>query len=279
MSGYIAIIAAAGKSTRTGGTAAAERKQFKSINGMPVLWHAVQPFLRHSQIAQVRVIVDDAAAAKLAGAMFDDARVIVMECGGETRAQTVANGIDGISAERLVIIHDAARPCLMDDSLSALIKAGEQDENGALLAIPAGDALKRGFAGKSHKTLSRNNKWRAQTPQAFRAGLLLPALRAHINAADDSAAMEKAGYHPHIVRGRADNIKITDIEDMQLAAAVLSARLIDGDKTKPATKATTTKAATKPTTKPAAKKTATTKAATKATKPATKKTATKGRKK
>lgn len=277
MSGYIAIIAAAGKSTRTG--AKAERKQFTSINGKPVLWHAAQPFLRHLHIAQVRVIVDDAAAAKLAAAMFDDARVIVMDCGGDTRAQTVANGIDGISPERLVIIHDAARPCLTDESLGELITAAEKDDNGALLAIPAGDALKRSFIGKAHKTLSRNNKWRAQTPQAFRAGLLLPALRAHIHAADDSAAMEKAGYRPHIVRGRSDNIKITDADDMQLAAAILSARLIDGNK--PAT----TKPATKASTKPATKKTATKKPSTKPAakkKPATKKaakTAAKGRKK
>ena len=70
--------------------------------------------------------------------------------------------------------------------------------------------------------------------EVFRAGLLLPALVAHPNAADDSAAMERAGFCPLIVRGRADNIKITDAADLQLAAAILINRPQVADDKKPA---------------------------------------------
>lgn len=263
MTGYIAIIPAAGQSTRTtaGGQGAATRKQFAPLCGKPVLWHAAQPFLRRADIVQVRIIVDNAESAKLAGAMFDDKRVLVMPRGGETRAMTVANGIADIAAGKVVIIHDAARPCLTDLLLDELIKAAGAEESGGLIAIPLGDAMKRGFAGRAMRTLSRNNKWRAQTPQLFPAGLLLPALKAHPHAADDSAAMEKAGHRPLIVRGRADNIKITDDGDIALAAAILSAREKDKSGNN---KAATTKAATKPATKatkkPAAKKPAAKKA-------------------
>ena len=218
-----AVIPAAGKSTRAG---VKTLKQFHIINGKPVLWHAAQPFLRCEQIAKVRVVIDGEAAAKLAREMFEDAneKVAVIDGGGDTRAKTVANGIAELPEHEPVLIHDAARPCVTDYLVRALINEIGEDENGGLLAIPAADAMKKVAAGKVKKSLSRNNKWRAQTPQLYRAGILRRALAAHPNAEDESAAMQRIGFHPRVVRGRADNIKITDGEDMRLAELILTAR-------------------------------------------------------
>ena len=255
----IAIIAAAGKSTRAAqGQGAHHLKQFCHIDGKAVLWYVLQPFLRCGEIAHIRIMVDGKDAAKLAREIVGkNGRVEIADDGGETRAGTVVNGLKGIGSEKRVVIHDAARPCLTDDSLRELLAAVGEDDNGGLLAIPVADALKRSFGGKAQRTLSRNNRWRAQTPQVFRAGLLLPALVAHPNAADDSAAMERAGFCPLIVRGRADNIKITDAADLQLAAAILINRPQVDDK-KPA--------------QVKVRKTATTKTKTAAAKPARGKT-------
>ncbi|MBC8026563.1 MAG: 2-C-methyl-D-erythritol 4-phosphate cytidylyltransferase, partial [Steroidobacteraceae bacterium] len=132
-----------------------------------------------------------------------------------------------------IMVHDAARPCLMASDLALLKRAIAAHAVGGLLAIPLADTLKRsvpttGDAPEVEATVERAGLWRAATPQVFRFGPLLRALDAAQAAqrlpTDEAQALEWAGHPPRLVTGRADNIKVTTAEDLELAAAILRTR-------------------------------------------------------
>jgi 2-C-methyl-D-erythritol 4-phosphate cytidylyltransferase len=129
-----------------------------------------------------------------------------------------------------VLVHDAARPCLRPEDLQALTAALDGDAVGGLLAVPVSDTLKRaGGDGRVAATVPREALWRALTPQMFRYGLLRRALALCLergrSVTDEASAIECLGLQPRLVRGHADNVKITSPEDAALAAAILRCRV------------------------------------------------------
>jgi 2-C-methyl-D-erythritol 4-phosphate cytidylyltransferase len=146
----------------------------------------------------------------------------------------VCNGLDhllasGAAPQDWVLVHDAARCLLTPALVDALIDACLPDAVGGLLALPLPDTLKRAQDGRVAATVERADKWLAQTPQMFRIGALRAALAPHAASGfagitDEASAMEAAGQRPLLVRGSAQNVKITYPEDFALAQAVLQAR-------------------------------------------------------
>jgi 2-C-methyl-D-erythritol 4-phosphate cytidylyltransferase len=138
----------------------------------------------------------------------------------------------GAAVSDWVLVHDAARCLITPEQINALIDACEDDIVGGLLALPLPDTLKSERDGRVAITLGRSDKWLAQTPQMFRIGALLEALTAAgdlsdtVNAliTDESSAMERLGHAPKLVRGSAQNFKVTYPEDFALAEAVLQNR-------------------------------------------------------
>ena len=123
-----------------------------------------------------------------------------------------------------MLVHDAARPCLTGELIDRLIAALAQSEAGGLLAIPVADTLKRSDGERRVlRTEPREHLWQAQTPQMFRFGLLLDALRAADPACttDEAGAMEQLGHLPRLVMDSAANIKVTYPEDLALAESIL----------------------------------------------------------
>ena len=124
-----------------------------------------------------------------------------------------------------VLVHDAARPCLKRSDLDKLLQI--EDEQGGILATPAIDTMKRTQDAKmiSH-TEDRSTLWHALTPQFFPAQRLKKALSeafaTNAVVTDEASAMEFLGFHPQLVAGRADNIKITRPEDLALAEFYLT---------------------------------------------------------
>ena len=165
---------------------------------------------------------------------FDDARTVVAPCGGPSRADSVCNGLahllaHGAQAHDWVLVHDAARCLVTPTQIDALIDACRDDAVGGLLALPLADTLKRAEDGRVAATLDRGDKWLAQTPQMFRIGPLAAALRQALQAdaaaiTDEASAMEAAGHRPLLVRGSAQNFKVTYPEDFALAEAILRSR-------------------------------------------------------
>ncbi len=229
-----ALIVAAGVGARAGGTLP---KQYQTVMGRSLLAHSATTLLA---VANVRVFVAVAPGDPLAPAHSCGAKVL--ECGGSTRAQTVANGLrallgQGARLHDWCLVHDAARCLVLPEQVQNLIDAcagddiGEAalvnlgDQVGGLLAQPVADTLKAARDGRSVDTLDRSDKWLAQTPQMFRIGVLIDALALAGDAVtDEASAIEALGLKPLLIKGGAHNFKITHPEDFALAHAVLAAR-------------------------------------------------------
>lgn len=218
-----AVVAAAGTGTRFG---AQTPKQYQQIKGRAVILWALAPLLARSDVAGVAVVVAAGDGRWEECRPADDR--LATAVGGSTRAASVASGLAAFAGRAAdddwLLVHDAARPCLADEDLDRLIRRLADDPVGGLLAAPVADTLKRERDGRVAATVDRGRLWRALTPQMFRYGLLRGALAAAPDATDEAAAVERAGYRPLLVAGRADNLKVTTREDLALARAVLAAR-------------------------------------------------------
>ena len=221
-----ALIPAAGSGSRA---AAPAPKQYALLNGRPMLWHAVRA-LCVPPVETVFVVLapDDADFARQDWSAFGG-QLEPLYCGGETRRDSVHNGLVAMLAEidaaDWVLVHDAARPCLAQADLRKLVAACEGDDVGGILALPVSDTVKKSAGGRIDATQERSELWLAQTPQMFRAGLLLQALRqARGHITDEAAAVEQLGLKPLLVQCSRDNLKVTWPEDLALAEAVLGRR-------------------------------------------------------
>ena len=223
-----ALIPAAGSGTRLAG---AVPKQYALLAGRPMLWHAVRAVC----VPQVTTVFVVLAASDEHFASVDwnafAGKVNPLYCGGDTRRDSVLNGLNAvcntIEADDWVLVHDAARPCLPAADLSRLLAEGEGDAIGAILALPVADTVKS--AGKDEAgvqrvaaTQDRSQLWLAQTPQMFRAGLLMQALARAPGATDEAAAVESLGLRPRLVLGSRQNLKVTYAEDVAIAEAILA---------------------------------------------------------
>jgi 2-C-methyl-D-erythritol 4-phosphate cytidylyltransferase len=224
-----AIVPAAGQGSRFGATLA---KQYTPLLARPMLSWTLAPLLDDERVAGIVVALADGDARWSALDEASDPRVRTC-AGGARRELSVANALatlDGSAADTdWVLVHDAARPCLRHDDLQALFSELGDDPVGGLLAIPVSDTLKRAADDACvSETVARDRLWRALTPQMFRVGLLRRALALCVErgrtVTDEASAIECLGLRPRLVRGHADNIKITHPEDAALAEAILRAR-------------------------------------------------------
>ncbi|MBL6751915.1 MAG: 2-C-methyl-D-erythritol 4-phosphate cytidylyltransferase [Nevskia sp.] len=206
-------------------------KQYLPLRGRALLEWSIAPFLDAGWIDGVVLVLakGDAEFARLAIARHPK---IITVTGGAARADSVLAGLQAV-AERsaalespvFVLVHDAARPCLTVEDVEEL-RDESSDEHGGLLAVPLTGVLKAQERERSARTLDTADLWRAQTPQMFRLDLLRAALEqalaSGLTPADESTAMERAGYKPLLVRGRESNLKVTYPEDLPLADFWLS---------------------------------------------------------
>ena len=220
---FFALIPCAGHGSRAGTSGP---KQYEPIAGKPMVMHTLAAFAAVKRIARTLVVVTQ-------GDGFfsrNFAPVTAASCGGETRAISVANGLHelrklGADSGDWVLVHDAARCLITPEQIDALIDACVDDDVGGLLAQKLTDTLKTDKGGRVEQTLSRDDKWLAQTPQMFRIGRLLEALEQAGDAVTDEAgAMEAVGQRPLLVAGGSQNIKVTYPDDFALAEAVLKGR-------------------------------------------------------
>jgi len=192
-----------------------------------MLYHAVQRLLAapELEIAFVVLAPGDTAFRQHDWSAFG-ARLAPLYCGGASRRDSVLNGL--IAAASLVdpndwmLVHDAARPCLGKTELRRLIDEVSRDEVGGILAVPVADTLKRADAERRiAATVPRDGLWQAQTPQMFRQGLLLRALRGAVNVTDEASAVEALGYKPRLIEGSTKNLKVTFPADLEMAELIL----------------------------------------------------------
>ena len=213
-----AIIAAAGSGRRVG---SAQPKQMLDIGGGSMLQHSVRAFAGHPRISEV-IVVMPAGASALMLADVDPARMppVRVVTGGERRQDSVANAFDQVAASSdVVLIHDAARPFVTAGLIERTIDAA-MAHGAAIAALPSRDTVKRVADGVIRETIPRETIYLAQTPQGFRRDVLAAAVaagRTGVEATDEAALAERAGYQVHVVDGEAGNVKITTADDLDAA--------------------------------------------------------------
>lgn len=220
----IAVVPAAGIGSRMQSDCP---KQYLTIGDHTLLEHAVASLLRHPRVGRVIVAVSPADKQFDALPLARDPRVTRVD-GGRERADSVLAGLKMADGAAWALVHDAARPCLYPDDLDALLAITAHSRVGGILAAPVRDTMKRGEPGKTliAHTVERIDLWHALTPQLFPLELLRDCLVRALNEGatitDEASALEHCGYHPELVAGRGDNIKVTRPEDLALAAFYLT---------------------------------------------------------
>lgn len=226
-----ALVAAAGIGSRL---AHGTPKQYLPLLGKPMLWHSVRA-LCAARPENVFIVLapGDEEFARHDWSAFEG-RVEPLYCGGETRRESVYGGLVAASAavdpDDFILVHDAARPCVPAADLERLIAECSPDRIGGILALPVAETVKRVAKDEAGTqriagTEDRSQLWLAQTPQMFRLGLLMQALRdARRNVTDEAAAIEQLGLRPRMVLGSRENLKVTYPEDLAIAEAILRTR-------------------------------------------------------
>ena len=228
---FFALIPAAGSGSRIGEDLP---KQYLRLAGKPMIYHAIDTLCSDERIAHVIVVLSpsDSHWSQHDWSEFSS-KLIILNCGGATRAESVLNGLStletliAIADDDWVMVHDAARPCLTSAQLEKLLDEVTNDEIGGLLAVPVADTLKRSNANQRATTTEpREGLWQAQTPQMFRYRLLTNALSSAdgINVTDDASAIEALGLHPKLVLSDSNNFKVTYPQDLALAELILQKR-------------------------------------------------------
>ena len=211
------VVPAAGTGQRMG---SAVPKQYLELNsGQTILGMTVSKL---QLLRPERLVV----ALHAADTWFDDLHLSGVDrvVGGENRAASVLSALTATDArdDDLILVHDAVRPCVRVADINRLIDLARDHAEGALLATPVIDTLKRVTDQRVTATVDRSQLWQAQTPQIFRFELLKRALLAAPAATDEASAVEALGILPRICRGRADNLKITTNEDLAMARFIVS---------------------------------------------------------
>ncbi|MDO9011491.1 MAG: 2-C-methyl-D-erythritol 4-phosphate cytidylyltransferase [Gallionella sp.] len=222
MTEFHALVPAAGFGARMGHDIP---KQYLPLAGQPMIFHAINTLCSCTGISTVFVVLspDDSLFHEFDWKPFGD-KLQTLYCGGETRAETVLNGLlaSEIEPDDWVLVHDAARPCLTQAHLGKLIAELRDDAVGGILAVPVADTLKRSDAAQRIlKTENREQLWQAQTPQMFRAGLLVQALQQCKAVTDEASAIEALGLQPKLVAGDSSNFKVTYPQDLLMAELLL----------------------------------------------------------
>lgn len=221
------IVPAAGTGKRFG---AAIPKQYLPLHGKTVCEHSLGRLLEVAALQHIVVCLspEDSQFARLPIARHSRLSTIL---GGAERCHSVLNGLHALQGKAddkdWVLVHDVARPCVRPADIEHLIRQVQQQKAiGGILANPVRDTMKRADPQQQViETVSRDHLWHALTPQMFPLGLLRQALQAALTdqalVTDEASAMERLGYHPLLVEGHPDNLKITHPQDLPLAGLFL----------------------------------------------------------
>ena len=211
----IAIIVAAGRGTRAGGTTP---KQWQYLSSKRIIDHSIDLFKNNSRINKVMVVLhsDDLSLLNRSDILFTE--------GGGSRSESVKCGLRALQqTERpdFVLIHDAARPSTPPALINSVID-NLKTADAVAPALPVTDTLWEVIGEKVAQTKSRNNIWRAQTPQGFNFKKILDAHSTNsFTVTDDVEVAIAAGIQVKVISGSEENIKITAAEDFRRVMAVL----------------------------------------------------------
>ncbi len=215
-----ALVVAGGKGTRIPGTLP---KQFLPLNGRPILLHTLDAFHRYNpQLPVVLVLpADDRDTWVRITQEHQVHNSITLVDGGETRFQSVRNGLAVISGDGIVAIHDGVRPLISEDIIGASFRLAAAHKT-AIAAVRLKESI-RMTDQDTTRAVDRSRFRLIQTPQTFDLSLIRKAYQQKEDATmtDDASVAERAGFSISLFEGSYENIKITTPEDLVVAEALL----------------------------------------------------------
>jgi 2-C-methyl-D-erythritol 4-phosphate cytidylyltransferase len=212
------VIPAGGVGARFGGRTP---KQFMRIGRMPVVTLTVGRFARHPGVTAIVVAAPAAHLERTRRALAAPARRVLLSVvpGGRSRQESVWLALQAVPpAVEMIVVHDAVRPRITAGLIGDVVRAGARF-GAAVCALPVVETVKRVRDDVVEATLDRSELWVVQTPQAFRADLLREAhekaRRDGVVGTDDAMLVERLGHPVRVVRGLAENVKITTPDDLR----------------------------------------------------------------
>ena len=223
-----AIIVAAGKSERMG---AGTDKAFLNLGPKPVVAWSLLAFERCGDVDQIVLVVrkDQLIAAKALSRMFGISKLRSIVPGGKERQDSVLAGMKEMDSDtRIVVVHDGARPCVTPETISEVVKVARRS-GACVVGRRIFDTVKYVEKGTTvTRTEDRTKLWAVQTPQAFQTSILRRAYaelaKSGASVTDDASAVEAIGEPVKIYESNQPNLKITTVDDLQMAAAVVLKR-------------------------------------------------------
>ncbi len=218
-----AIIVAGGKGIRMGNDLP---KQFILLNNKPVLYYTLKAFLdSYSDLQVILVLPLDYTdmGQEIIDAYFDKSRIRIA-AGGDSRFQSVKNGIALVEDEAIVFVHDGVR-CLVSKELIHRCYEQAVETGTAIPAITSSDSV-RIITEEGNEAFERTNVKLIQTPQTFHSKIILPAFQIDYKDkfTDEATVAEAYGIKVLLVEGEESNIKITKPIDLLIAERVLADR-------------------------------------------------------
>ena len=218
-----ALIVAAGSGSRMGSSVP---KQFLPLAGKPLLYHTVKAFLHSYADLKVILVVGKefiTRSIEVVAELNTQHRIDFVE-GGETRFQSVQNGLAKVDEPSIIFVHDGVR-CMVTRELIDRCYQMAITKGCAIPAVTATDSIRIANKG-THHIADRNNVYIIQTPQTFHSGILLAAFKqAELTSfTDEASVVEANGGSVHLVEGDYDNIKVTRPVDLLIAAQIMEQR-------------------------------------------------------
>lgn len=216
------IILAGGSGKRMG---SGLPKQFLEIHGKTILQHSIEKFLDFDPSIEIVLVINEEYIdfwSKIENDLSYSFRHVP---GGNTRFQSVKNGISVLEGESLVGIHDAVRPVVSVATIESVYMAAEII-GGAIPCIPLKESV-REVDGDNSRPLDRSLIQIVQTPQVFRSGILRKSYETEYKPdfTDDASVVEAAGFKVALVQGDEYNIKITTPDDLEIARLFLNSQM------------------------------------------------------
>ncbi len=215
-----AIIVAGGTGTRMG---AALPKQFLLLKGKPVLYYTLKVFLESYDDLQIILVLPiefTNMGQEIIDAYFDKTRIKIT-AGGDTRFQSVKNGLTLIENESIIFVHDGVR-CLLSKKLIHRCYAQAVETGTAIPAVVSKDSI-RLLTEEGNEAFDRSKVMLIQTPQTFHSKILIPAFQIDYKDkfTDEATVVEAYGIKVSLVDGEENNIKITRPVDLLIAEKIL----------------------------------------------------------
>jgi 2-C-methyl-D-erythritol 4-phosphate cytidylyltransferase len=199
-------------------------KQFIALRGTPLLMHTIAAFRAYDPAIELIVVLPPAQIdfwnALCREHNFQIAHTIIK--GGDTRFDSVKNGLAAVREEGIIAVHDGVRPLVSRATLENCFATAEQ-RGTAIPVIPLVDSLRRVENGGS-VAVDRSHYFAVQTPQVFQSAILKTAYEQTYKAqfTDDATVVESLGIEVTLVEGNRENIKITTPPDIRIAEVFLS---------------------------------------------------------